>query len=328
MRPPSRAFVTGGSGFIGSRLVARLVREGWRVRALARTPVAARRVTEQGATTVSGDLDDRAALQAGMEGCDVVFHLAAKIDDWGPAEEYRRTHVEGTRNVLDAAHDAGVRRLVHVSTEAVLLSGDPLVDVNETHPYPAKTLGRYGSTKREAEQLVVAANTASLTTVVVRPRLVYGGPEGSLERQFAAAVRSGRFRWIGDGNQLTSVTHVDNVVEGLLLAVGRGKGGEIYFVTDGPPVTLRSIVQRMLAAQGLEPPERRISPTLAGAMAAICEALWSILPLRGSPPVTRTAVAVLGQTCTIDDSKARRELGYRGATPAAGGEIGQRPQTA
>lgn len=305
-----RAFVTGGTGFIGRRLVRDLRRRGLGVAALARSPGGAEELEREGVRVVRGDLLDQDALRDGMSGADTVFHLAARIGDWGDEAEYRRVNVDGTATVVAAARASGVARLVHVSTEAVLLDGRPLVNVDETHPYPARPLGPYARTKGDAERLVIAANGPELETVVVRPRFVWGATDATLLREMADAVRSGRFQWIGGGHHLTSTAHVANVVHGLVLASERGRPGEIYFIIDGPPVPLRRIVTAMLSSVGLDPGDRSIAPSMARVAAALVEPLWRVLRRPGPPPVTRTAVAVLGLPCTVNDAKARRELGY------------------
>src|SRR5689334_7537644 len=129
-----RAFVTGGSGFVGRNLIPALTGAGWEVRALARSDAAARAVEGVGAQVVRGDLDDERALRAAMAGCEVVFHSAAKVETWGARADFLRINVEGTQHVLDAARVAGVRRVVHVSTEAVLIGGPRIVRADETWP--------------------------------------------------------------------------------------------------------------------------------------------------------------------------------------------------
>src|SRR5919108_24042 len=134
------AFVTGGSGFIGGRLVRRLVSEGWTVRALARSPSAAEKVRSLGADPVSGDLERTAALRSGAEGCAYAFHAAAHLGEWGSRAEFERINVGGTRNVLDSCREAGVRRFVHVGTEAALLAGRPLVGAPLSRAWPSVVL--------------------------------------------------------------------------------------------------------------------------------------------------------------------------------------------
>src|SRR5437588_80796 len=201
------AFVTGGSGFVGGRLIKRLLGEGHSVRALARSPAAAERVRELGAEPVEGDIAEPASLRAGAKGCELAFHAAATLGDWGRREDFERGNVTGTRNVLDACAREGVRRLVHVSTEAVLLAGQPLVNVDETAPLRPDSPALYSATKARAERAVVEANGNGLETVVVRPRFVWGAGDTTLLPTIVELVRGGRFAWIGGGSNRTSTTH-------------------------------------------------------------------------------------------------------------------------
>jgi nucleoside-diphosphate-sugar epimerase len=308
------AFVTGGSGFVGGALLERLRREGWDIRALARSERAAERVRELGAEPVRGDLDDRAALKVGAEGCELAFHAAAKVEDWGDPADFERLNVRGTQNVIDACREAGVRRLVHVGTEAALMAGQPLVNVDESAPLRPDSVALYSSSKAKAEQLVRAANGADLETVVVRPRFVWGRGDTTLLPALIEMVRSGRFRWVGGGRQLSATTHIDNTVEGLWLAATKAPAGGVYFVTDGEPVVFREFITQMLGTQGVEIPDKSVPPAVARVAAAAAERTWRLLRRPGTPPLTRFAVWVSSQECTIDISRAERELGYSPVT--------------
>jgi nucleoside-diphosphate-sugar epimerase len=305
------AFVTGGSGFIGGRLIERLRSDGHAVKALARSEDSAQRIRARGGEPVAGDLADVGAMRSGAEGCEWAFHAAATLGDWGTREEFERGNVEGTRNALVACAEAGVRRFVHVSTEAALLAGEPLVDVDETALLRPDSAALYSSTKARAEQLVRDANRDGFETVVIRPRFVWGRGDTTLLPTMVEMVRSGRFAWIGGGRQKTSITHVDNTVEGLMLGVTRGAAGEVYFVTDGDPVVFRDFVGELLSTQGVEPPSRNIPDPVAHALAVGGEAAWHALPLPGRPPLSRFTYWVSSQECTIRIDKAREELGYR-----------------
>ena len=227
------AFVTGGSGFVGGRLVERLVRDGWSVRALARSDRSADAVRTRGAEPVRGDLGDLTALVAGMEGAEVCFHAAAKVEDFGPWKEFVEANVEGTRRVLRACRAAGVSRTVHVSTEAVLMHGQPLVHADETYPLAFRSRAPYSRSKALAEQVVLEEGGGALEAMIVRPRFVWGRGDTTLLPVLVEGTRSGAFRWVGGGRHLTSTTHIDNTVEGLVRAAERGRGGRAYFVTDG-----------------------------------------------------------------------------------------------
>jgi nucleoside-diphosphate-sugar epimerase len=306
----SEVFVTGGSGFIGGRLIERLHGEGHSVRALARSATAADRVGALDAEPVRGDLADVPAMRDGAQGCELAFHAAAMLGDWGRREDFERGNVEGTANALRACAEAGVRRFVHVGTEAALMAGRPLVQVDETAPLRPDSPALYSATKARAEQTVLAANGAAMHTVVVRPRFVWGRGDTTLLPRLVEMVRGGRFAWIGGGRQRTSTTHVDNTVEGLVLAAERGRPGNAYFVTDGEPVVFRYFVGELLLTQGVTPPSRSLPVSVAGALAATSEGAWRLLPLPGQPPLTRFACWVSAQECTIRIDKAREQLGY------------------
>jgi len=313
------AFVTGGSGFIGGRLVQRLVGEGHRVRALARSETAADRVAELGAEPVRGELADLASLAAGADGAEVAFHLAAHLGEWGDWEDFERGNVIGTRNALAACEEAGVGRFVHCGTEAALMAGEPLIQIDESAPLRPDSRAPYPATKAKAEQAVRAASRGGFETVVLRPRFVWGQGDTTLLPEMVATVQAGRFACVGGGTNVTETTHVDNVVEGLILAARKGRGGEAYFVTDGEPVVFREFVTAMLRTQGVEPPDRSLPAWTAAPMARVCEAAWKLLPLPGEPPMTTFRSWLLTQECTINISKARSELGY---TPVVDHELG------
>jgi nucleoside-diphosphate-sugar epimerase len=328
MQGTRTAFVTGGSGFIGAALIRRLAAEGRRVRALARSEAAAAAVSEAGAEPVPGDLEQVEAMQEGAEGCELAFHAAATVQQWGPWELFERVNVQGTQNALEACRRAGVRRLVHVGTEAALSVGKPLVRVDETAPLRPDSKAPYPASKARAEQAVRDANDDGFETVVVRPRFVWGPGDTTLLPGILKVVRSGRFAWIGGGRHLTSTAHVDNVVEGLLLGAERGRPGEAYFVTDGAPIEFRSFLSRMLETQGVEPPSRELPLPLARTVAAGSEAAWRLLRRDGSPPLTRAAVWLSAMEITIDISKARSELGYEPVVSVDAGLEGLRAAAA
>jgi nucleoside-diphosphate-sugar epimerase len=305
------AFVTGGSGFIGGRLIERLRQEGWGVRALVRSDRSAVTVSARGAEPVRGDISDAGSIRSGADGCSYAFHAAAHVGDWGPRSDFVRDNVLGTHNALSATAAAGVRRFVHVGTEAALLAGQPLVNADESVPLRPDSRSLYPSTKALAEQAVRQANrSGEFETVVVRPRFVWGPGDTTVLPSLVGAVKKGQFRWIGGGRHRTSTTHVDNVVEGLWLGATRGTGGAAYFVTDGEPVVFRDFVSKLLATQGLDAPSGELPVPIARALAAAGEAAWRAFPLPGSPPLTRMALWVSSLECTIDISRARSELGY------------------
>ncbi|MGH3773055.1 MAG: NAD-dependent epimerase/dehydratase family protein [Pseudonocardiaceae bacterium] len=306
------AFVTGGSGFVGGTLIRRLVADGWSVRALARSDGAAAKVATAGATPVRSRLEDLPRLADQLRACDVTFHSAACTAEWDRPEVFEQVNVGGTTAVLEACRRAGVRRFVHVSTEAVLMAGQPLVNVNEDAPLRPDSKVPYCATKARAEQVVIDANgKGGLETVIVRPRLIWGRGDTTILPPLMAAIRSGRFRWVGNGRQLTATTHVDNVVEGLVRAAVSEHSGRVWFVTDGEPVPFREFITDLVATQGGTVPDKSVPVPLARAGAAAMETAWRVCHVPGTPPLTRIAVWLSALEVTIDITRAREELRYQ-----------------
>ena len=306
------AFVTGGSGFLGRNLIPYLREHGWAVRALARSAAARESVAGLGAEPIAGDISAPALPASALGGCDAVFHCAAFADDWGDETIAWEVNVAGTERVLAAARTSAVPRFVHVSTEAVLVGGGPIVGVDETRPIPARPLGIYSRTKAEAETRVLAANAPGFATIVARPRFIWGAGDTTLLPKLIDAAKSGALAWIDGGHYRTSTCHVRNVCEGLLAAAERGRAGEIYFLTDGPPIEFRTMIEALLKTQGVEPPTREVPRWLAHAAAIATDKTWRWLRLKRRPPITHAAFHLIGEEVTVNDAKARRELGYVG----------------
>jgi nucleoside-diphosphate-sugar epimerase len=314
----ARIFVTGASGFIGGAIAEHLA-GSHDVLAMSRSERSDAAIRARGAEPVRCDLT--AVTEEDLAGSDAVIHCAAWVEPWGSREDFWAVNVEGTDRLLAAARGAGVRRFVHMSTEAVLWRGQHLRDVDETHPYPERTPILYAETKGEAERRVIAANGGGFETVVLRPRLVWGPGDTTLVPELKQMAAKGAFAWIDGGRARTSTTHIANLVHATELAVTEGAGGEIYFVSDGEETDFRSFVTRMMAAHGVELPGRSVPSWLAHPLAVALEGAWRALGIRGAPPLTRHAVDLLACDCTVRDDKARAALGY---LPVIGVEEGLR----
>ena len=306
-----KVFITGGSGYLGRNLIRALTQRGDTVRALARSASAGEIVAALGAEMIAGELNHDEALRRGMAGCDAVIHAAALVTQWGDPLEFHRVNVMGTQQVIKACQAMDIARLVHISTEAVLADGKPMIHVDETTPYPRKPMGLYPLTKMLAEKAVLAANGDKLQTVAIRPRFIWGNDDTVLLPAMKAIVKKGRWVWFDHGHYLTSTCHVANAVEGTLLALDKGQGGHTYFLTDGAPIEFRNFITEMFKTQGLTLPARSIPRPLSLWGARIGEFVIRRFHLDSEPPLTSTAVALMSHEITVNDRKARDELGYR-----------------
>lgn len=309
--PSSLVFVTGGSGFLGRQLLKDLVSQGFQVKALARSPQAAKTIQALGTKVVMGDLGDVQAMTEGMRGCAVVIHAAAKVEQWGKWPDFLQMTVQGTKNVIHAAQQAQVQRFIHISTEAVLAGGKAIIDADEHTPIPAVATGFYPLSKRMAEQAVLAANSSDFNTIVVRPRFIWGQGDSTLLPKLVEAVNTGNWLWFGGGEHQMSTCNVKNVSHGVILAARHGRAGQVYFLTDGASVNFRQFITAMMQTQGVTPSTKKAPMWVADVVAAAGETVWKLLHLKGEPPMTRTAVNLFFKQVTVNDSKARRELGYQ-----------------
>jgi 2-alkyl-3-oxoalkanoate reductase len=308
-----KALVTGGGGFLGGVIIRLLRDRGDQVRSFSRGdyPELARLGVEQ----ARGDLADREAVLRAAQGCDIIFHVAALAGIWGKFEDFYRANVTGTENVLAACRAQGIRQLVYTGSPSVVFNGDDLEGGDESLPYPDHYEAFYPRTKALAEQLVLAANGPDLATVSLRPHLIWGPGDNHLIPRILAGARAGKLRRISGRPCLVDTVYVDNAARAHLLAADRlAPGGNIagkaYFISNSEPVPLWDMVDRILAAAGLPPVTRSISPGGAYAAGVVCEWLWRHFPLTGDPPMTRFVARELATSHWFDISAARRDLGY------------------
>ena len=213
--------------------------------------------------------------------------------------------------VGSAGSAAGVKRFVHVGTEAILLNDTrDLIDVDESFPVPKHHRFLYSETKAEAEARVLAANDPQLTTIALRPRLVWGPRDETILPAIARMVDAGSFAWIDGGRARTSTTHVHNLVEALVLALTRGEGGRAYFVADDGTRTLKDFLSALAATRGIRIPNRSVPSVVLRPLARALEKGWQLARRPGPAPLTPFAVCVMSRSVTIRTDRARRELGY------------------
>lgn len=305
-----KAFLTGATGFVGGHLAQKLVGRGDDVVALVRSPNKAGNLNRLGIDIVQGDLDSVAAMQSGMDGCDAVFHVAAgyKVGVFEDGcEEMRRANITGTENVLRASVDAGVSRIVYVSTIGYYGNTRGKI-VDETFKRTDKDwLTCYDETKYKAHEVAqrfIAEGTPLLTA---QPGGIYGPGDTSDLSSMLDQVRKGRMKLAMMPEVGFNFVHVDDVVEGLLLIHDKGRVGESYNL-GGEVTTLGTMIEKFSLLTGRKPPKRELPVGLI--KRAVIP--WRFLgPLMGFPPNLRELIKGSdGVTYWASDDKARKELGY------------------
>ncbi|MEX2382589.1 MAG: NAD-dependent epimerase/dehydratase family protein [Opitutales bacterium] len=309
-----RILVTGGGGFLGRSLVRKLLVRGDEVHILGRSPQPD--LDRKGVRVISCDLADSERVVEACRGMDTVFHVAARAGVWGSWRSYYEPNVQGTLAVIEGCRKAAVPRLVHTSTPSVVFNGEPLRNADERMPYGKDWLCHYAHTKALAEREVLAANEpGKLSTVALRPHLIWGVGDTHLIPRVVERARQGKLRIVGAGENLVDIVHVENASEAHLLAEaaldepGRADG-KAYFITQGEPVVLWTWINDLLRRLGAPPVEKRISLRAAYAAGATLEGVYRLLGRKEEPPMTRFVAVELAKDHYFDLSAARRDLAY------------------
>jgi 2-alkyl-3-oxoalkanoate reductase len=300
--------VTGATGFLGGRILKTLAAQGNSTRALVRPQSNLTSLPHSGVELVKGDLRDPTTLRAALTGVDIVLHCAATVGERGQPAEFRETNVHGTQNLVRTAGEVGVGRVVIFSSLSVF----GIKDHNGTREDAplAKCGDPYADSKVDEERVLgpFLGGTQPEVTIL-RPGIVYGPGDQKFVPKIAAAVRSGRFAFIGDGSGILNLIYVDDVVQvALLAATAPMATGRSYNLTDGSRTTLREFVNEVAVLCDAPAPTKSISVPVARIAAAVGEfrARFS----GGEPKISRSAVMRLAASRYFDITRARKELGY------------------
>lgn len=302
-----KVLVTGASGMLGRVTVGHLLSRGDEVTVLQRRP------SGLPCAEVLGDVADRPVVDRAVSGQDAVVHLAAKVDVTGPWTEYARANIEGTRNVVAACAAGRVGRLVHVSSPSVAHTGDSLFGAGPAAADPQNARGSYSRSKAVAEQVALAADSADLAVLVVRPHLVWGPGDEQLVGRIVARARSGRLPRIGSSAALIDTTYVDNAAGALVAAVDvcGPIHGEPLVVTNGEPRPIGDILRGLCHAAGVPGPRGRVPAPVAWLTGAAVEGFWAATGRRSTPPLTRFLTEQLTTAHWFDQRRTRAVLRWQ-----------------
>jgi 2-alkyl-3-oxoalkanoate reductase len=302
-----KVLVTGGTSLLARGTAEALIARGDEVVLFQRgtSPVA----TEQ----IAGDVRDADAVRRAMRGCDAVVHAAAKVGVVGSWEDYRSINVDGTANVLAAARELGLSRLVHVSTPSVAHAGHSIVGAGAEPPVTGRTNAFYAESKAIAERLVLEAAGNALPVLAIRPHLVWGPGDTQLVGRIVERARAGRLALVGGGAALIDTTYIDNAASALVAALdaavpGAACVGRAYVVANGEPRPIRELIDGILRAAGVDVTPRQVPLRVATTAGSVVERIWPRLRPDDEPPLTRFLAEQLGTAHWFDPRPARLDL--------------------
>lgn len=307
-----KALVTGATGFLGGALTRRLHSMGWNVTALGRNISKLDQLENEGVRAFQIDLKDKNVMIDACKNQEIVFHCAAFPSPWGNFEKFYQANVIGTRNVIRGCEEHKIKRLVHVSTPSLYFGYSSRMNVKETDALP-EPVSNYSATKILAEEEVDKAFANGLSTITIRPRAIFGPGDTVIFPRLIPRLQSGRLPILGDGENVVDLTYIENVVDALLLCAEAPAStfGKKYNISNGEPVKIWKLVERICKALNLPYSKRRISYRTANAAASVLELMYTLIPTYPEPPLTRVAVSMLANNTTLDITAAKNELGYQ-----------------
>ncbi len=315
-----RVLVTGGSGLLGRITIAALAARGHEVVSLQRLWSA-----ELACRQVLTDVCDPEAVSLAAAGCDAVVHGAARVGVLGSRDEFRRVNLGGTKSVVAACRAAGVPRLVVVSSPSVGYESVPTVGAGADAPITVRRdRSWYSESKAEGELAALAADGLALSVTAIRPHAIWGPGDAQLIGRIVERARSGRLFVVAGGRALIDTTYVDNAADALVVAVeqlapGGDLAGRSFVVSNGEPLPVRVLLERICAAAGAPPPAKDLPLWLARGVAGAAERAWALARPDAEPPATRFLVDQLALAHWFDPRPFREATGWRPVVSVAEG---------
>ncbi len=303
--------VTGGGGFLGKVITRKLIQKKMRVTSFSRQWYP--ELEEMGVIQIQGDLCNQADVIKAFQGMDTIFHVAAKPGIWGDYQSYYSVNVTGTQHVIEACLANGVARLIHTSSPSVIFDESDMENLDESIPYPETYLAPYPETKAMAEKLVISAAQKGLTSIILRPHLIWGPEDNHIVPGIIR--RAKRLKRIGPEDDLTDTIYVDNAADAHIMAAEKlltnpCLSGNIYFISQDEPVSKWKMANAFLDAAGLPPIKGRVSAGTAYMAGWIFEMIYKTLGIKKDPPITRFAAKEAATSHWFDISRAKKDLGY------------------
>jgi nucleoside-diphosphate-sugar epimerase len=316
--------ITGATGLLGSHIAAKLRADGKDVRALVRNSSDTSFLDTLGVEKAVGDITDRDSLARAMDGVEIVYHVAARVGDWGPWPEFVDITIDGTQNVVDAAAHAGVKRFLHISS--ISAYGHPdgaglILDESAPLGYNLHKWSYYSRAKVEAEKIVWSAHEkGDLPVTVIRPSWLYGERDRASMPRLIRAIKAGKAKLVGDGTNRLNLTYAGNEADGCILAAEAAKAaGEAYNLCNDGAITQAEYLNKIATQIGAKPLSKKVPYKVAYKAAFMMELFGHMFGKKKPPLVTRYSVWLIGRKVFFSTDKIERELGY---SPAVGYDEG------
>ena len=305
-----KVLVTGTGSLLLGGIASELVCRGDEVVCLQRRPSVF--VEHQNAREVLADICEEDAVVAAAHGCDAIIHGAARVGVVGTQKDFYDTNVTGTRNILHAAEQQHISRLVFVSTPSVAHTGDSLIGAAAGTAEIGRSRSYYAESKAIAERTVLNARNEDLAVVAIRPHLVWGPGDTQLVGRIVERAASGRLAVIGTGDALVDSTYIDNAISAHIAAldalhIGSACDGKAYVISNGEPRTVNELMRSMCAAAGIPFEPRHLSLALGVRLGSLIERLWPMMR-SSEPPITRFIAEQLGTAHWFDQRAVQKDL--------------------
>ncbi|MDY7009804.1 MAG: NAD-dependent epimerase/dehydratase family protein [Planctomycetota bacterium] len=316
--------ITGATGLLGSHIADKLRSAGQDVRALVRPESDTGFLDTIGVEKAIGDITDRDSIVEAMDGVQVVYHVAARVGDWGPWRDFVAVTINGTRNVIEAAARAGVKRFLHISSISAYghPDGAGLV-LDESAPLGSNLhkWSYYSRAKVEAEKIVWAAHEkGDLPVTVIRPSWLYGQRDRASMPRLIRAIKAGKAKLVGDGTNRLNLTYAGNEADGCILAAESPKAaGQAYNLCNDGAITQAEYLNKIASKIGAKPVTKKVPYKVAYGAAFMMELFGHMFGRKRPPLVTRYSVWLIGRRVFFSSEKIERELGY---SPAVGYDEG------
>ncbi|MDR2461157.1 MAG: NAD-dependent epimerase/dehydratase family protein [Deltaproteobacteria bacterium] len=282
--------LTGGSGFLGRRIVPKLINEGHSVRVLARGPLP--QLEAIGAQVVISDLRNWHGLKKAVSGCEAIIHTAGMAGVWGSPTEYLEVNYGGTLNLLDLAKEYKVRYFVYTSSPSVIYGGKDVRGVDETAPYAARLKDIYPYSKMLAEKKVLKSNSSNFKTIALRPHIIWGPGDPHFLPRLYKSARAGKLKLFTGGPYIFDGIYVENAADAhvhalkKLMDIRSNVDGQAFFIAQNEPIDINIFVNKLLQCASIPQVLPTMSPFWGLTLAHAIEFFWKILQKKSEPPLT------------------------------------------